>query len=67
MMFLKFLLAFVGGNNLESAFENIVPCMFNYMTDISKVTCSPNNSLQISVEGINFERLPIVYCHLYIM
>ena len=39
------------GSNLIHAFENIIPCMFNYMTDISLVTIDEHQTIEITVQG----------------
>jgi SHS2 domain-containing protein len=36
---------------LEFAFERVVECMFNYMTDLSHVDIDPDEAIELSVEG----------------
>ena len=42
------------GSNLKHAFENIAPCMFNYMTDLSIVEVKTDKTLDITVTGLYF-------------
>lgn len=39
------------GESMEKAFENIIPCMFNYMTDLSTVAINPDNFVEFTVSG----------------
>jgi hypothetical protein len=39
------------GSSLEKAFENIVPCMFNYMTDLATVKIDPVKTIEFTVTG----------------
>ena len=45
------------GNTLVQAFENIVPCMFNYATDLSKVEINPEETIEFTVSGKNYKYL----------
>ena len=38
------------GPTITDAFENIVPCMFNYMTDLSIVEIKSEKTLNIDVQ-----------------
>ena len=40
-----------------AAFENIVPCMFNYATDLSLVNAISDEIVKISVEGHDLSSL----------
>lgn len=51
------------GENLQGAFEHICPCMFNYMTDLTKVDEIPEESRTVSVEGAALHAL----CHDYVI
>ena len=42
------------GCSIKDAFENIVPCMFNYMTDLSMFEINPNKTIEIDVKGSFF-------------
>ena len=39
------------GNTLVHAFESVVPCMFNYMTDLSTVVVDVHKMIQFTVSG----------------
>jgi SHS2 domain-containing protein len=45
------------GSNLLEAFQNMAPCMLNYMTDINNVKIDPEESLEIIVQGTVFAPL----------
>ncbi|KAM3572455.1 hypothetical protein VYU27_005535 [Nannochloropsis oceanica] len=45
------------GKNLKEAFEHIVPCMLNYMTDLSKVEVDPRLTQTFEVEGHDLSSL----------
>ncbi|TFJ88526.1 hypothetical protein NSK_000100 [Nannochloropsis salina CCMP1776] len=45
------------GKDLTHAFENIVPCMLNYMTDLSKVDVDPSQTQTFEVEGHDLSSL----------
>ena len=52
------------GNSLEHAFENIIPCMFNYMTDLALVKEDPASSIAkevIEVKGHDMNSLLFNY------
>ena len=49
------------GRNLHAALENLAPCMFNYMTDISRVCEEPSQALKISVSGHDWHTLVFAY------
>eukprot|EP01041_Mallomonas_annulata_P001298 gene1298-2511_t len=38
------------GDSLQSAFEHIIPCMFNYATDLSAVDIDPDETINITVK-----------------
>lgn len=40
-----------GGPCLTSAFERVVECMFNYMTDLSHVDIDAEETIELTVEG----------------
>ena len=40
------------GSNLKEAFENMAPCMFNYMTDLLTVIINPESTIEITVKGV---------------
>ena len=42
----------VWGPSLNKAFENIAPCMANYITDLSTVTIDENTPVEFKVTGI---------------
>jgi hypothetical protein len=39
------------GENLRHAMENIVPCMFNYITDLSLVDIDEHQNVELIVKG----------------
>lgn len=39
------------GKSILEAFENMAPCMLNYMTDIMLVQVNPDESIQLEVRG----------------
>ena len=39
------------GKNLSDAFANMVPCMFNYMTDLSTVVIQAEKVVEFTVKG----------------
>lgn len=39
------------GVSMQMAFENIVPCMFNYATDLSVVGIDHNQTIEFTVQG----------------
>lgn len=45
------------GKDLKEAFEHIVPCMLNYMTDLSKVDVDPALTQTFEVEGHDLSSL----------
>eukprot|EP01038_Epipyxis_sp_PR26KG_P010488 gene10488-14095_t len=45
------------GSTLKEAFENMAPCMLNYMTDISNITSDPEESLELTVCGHDMQSL----------
>ena len=51
------------GNSLEHAFENMAPCMFNYMTDLALVKEDPTSSAEevIEVKGHDMNNLLFNY------
>ena len=54
------------GTSLQHAFENIIPCMFNYMTDLSKVAIDENCAEIVSISGLNWSLavIYVMYCHI---
>jgi hypothetical protein len=42
----------VGGSNMIEAFEQVVVCMFGYMTELDKVDIDPTQTRTISAEGL---------------
>jgi hypothetical protein len=42
------------GATMTAAFENMAPCMFNYMTDLVKVEEDPEETVEMKVEGKPF-------------
>jgi SHS2 domain-containing protein len=49
------------GGSLIEAFQNMAPCMFNYITDISKVQINPTRSSSIEVNGTFFAQFWCVH------
>lgn len=49
------------GSDLRAALENVAPCMFNYMTDLSRVREEPTQALRISVSGHDWHTLIFAY------
>ena len=49
------------GGTLIQAFENIVPCMFNYATDLSKVEIDPEETIEFTVSGHDMQSLLFKY------
>ena len=47
------------GKNLSDAFANMVPCMFNYMTDLSTVTINAEKVIEFTVKGERNSHEPI--------
>lgn len=45
------------GDSLRHAFENIVPCMFNYITDLSLVEIDENENVEFIVKGHDMKSL----------
>lgn len=45
------------GDSLEEAFEHIIQCMFNYMTDLDKVDIDDAATLNIKASGHDLESL----------
>lgn len=45
------------GATMTAAFENMAPCMFNYMTDLGKVEEDPEETVEMKVEGKLTHRL----------
>lgn len=39
------------GDSLEAAFQNIIPCMFNYLTDLSTVVIDQAKTIEFTVKG----------------
>ena len=48
------------GKNLSDAFANMVPCMFNYMTDLSTVTMNAEKVIEFTVKGERNSHAPII-------
>jgi len=40
------------GANMKEAFQNMAPCMMNYMTDLTLVEVDPEETLTLTIEGI---------------
>ncbi len=40
------------GATMKAAFENMAPCMFNYMTDLAKVQEDPEEVFELKIEGV---------------
>ena len=49
------------GATLELAFSNIIPCMFNYMTDLNTVIIQENKSIEFEVKGHDMDTLLFAY------
>lgn len=49
------------GADLRTAFENVGPCMFNYMTDLSRVREESAQALRINVSGHDWHTLLYAY------
>eukprot|EP00605_Chrysophyceae_sp_TOSAG23-4_P000302 GSChrysophyteH1.ASY1.ANO1.347.1 assembled CDS len=49
------------GPTLEAAFENMAPCMFNYMTDLTDIVEDPAASVTFSVTGHDLKSLLFAY------
>ena len=49
------------GTSLLSAFENIVPCMFNYMTDIATVHIDVDKCVEFTVSAHDLHSLLYAY------
>jgi len=47
----------VWGKTLEDAFMTMIPCMFNYMTDLTKIDIVPKHTIEFSVEAHDMESL----------
>jgi SHS2 domain-containing protein len=49
------------GSNLTKAFENMIPCMFNYMTDLTTVEIDPIETIEFTVKGHDLQSLLFAY------
>lgn len=49
------------GATLELAFSNIIPCMFNYMTDLSTVEIQEDKIIEFEVKGHDMDTLLFAY------
>lgn len=49
------------GKNLSEAFAHMVPCMFNYMTDLSTVTIKAEKVIEFTVKGERNFHAPIYF------
>lgn len=45
------------GSTLVEAFENMAPCMFNYMTDLSTVDIDEGQTITLTVKGHDLHSL----------
>ena len=50
------------GVDLVEAFQNMAPCMLNYMTDITKVREDPDETINIRISGYIHIYILIAYC-----
>jgi SHS2 domain-containing protein len=49
------------GKTLSDAFANMVPCMFNYITDLSTVEVNLDKTIEFTVKGHDLESLLFTY------
>ena len=49
------------GATLEQAFSNIIPCMFNYLTDLNTVEIDHEKSIEFEVKGHDMDTLLFAY------
>ena len=49
------------GKTLSDAFANMVPCMFNYITDLSTVEVNLDKTIEFTVKGHDMESLLFTY------
>lgn len=49
------------GKTLEEAFGVMIPCMFNYMTDLSKVEIQPDQAVEFIVQSHDMKSLLFKY------
>ena len=41
----------VWGSNMKEAFQNMAPCMLNYMTDVTLIPIDPEETVVMNVTG----------------
>lgn len=51
----------VWGESLKRAFETVVPCMINYMTELESIEEDPDETLHIIVSGHDLDSLLVAY------
>jgi SHS2 domain-containing protein len=49
------------GATLKDAFQVMIPCMFNYMTDLSRVDIDPKATIELEVEAHDMQSLLFRY------